>query len=104
MRINCPHCGERGLDEFAYYGDASVTRPDPASPTAPTSPTAMADFVRYAYERSNSAGAHQELWYHAAGCHAWLVVTRHMMTHIITAVENARDFALKRSPVSKESA
>ena len=90
MRINCPHCGERGLDEFAYYGDASVTRPDPASPTA------MADFVRYAYERSNGAGAHQELWYHAAGCHAWLVVSRDTRNHEISSVALARDVALAR--------
>ena len=66
----CPCCGDRGVDEFAYYGDASVTRPDASAPTA------MADFIAYAYERTNSAGLHRELWYHAAGCHLWLVVTR----------------------------
>jgi methylglutamate dehydrogenase subunit B len=98
MRITCPHCGQRSLDEFAYYGDASVTRPDP------TAPTAMTDFIRYAYERTNSPGDHRELWYHAAGCHAWLVVTRHMMTHAITSVENARDAALKRAPAPQERA
>jgi sarcosine oxidase subunit delta len=98
MRIKCPHCGERSLDEFVYHGDATVTRPDPSSPTA------MADFVSYAFERTNAAGAHRELWYHSAGCHAWLVITRNLITHAITSVENARDVALSRTPTSKESA
>ncbi len=28
MRITCPYCGERALEEFTYRGDATVTRPD----------------------------------------------------------------------------
>jgi methylglutamate dehydrogenase subunit B len=87
MRIACPYCGERSLDEFVYSGDATVKRPDAASPTA------MEDFVRYAYERTNPPGMHRELWYHSAGCHAWLVVTRGVATHVITSVEVARDVA-----------
>src|SRR5665648_1182144 len=27
MRIKCPYCGERALEEFTYSGDATVTRP-----------------------------------------------------------------------------
>ena len=27
MRINCPLCGDRPLEEFVYRGDATVTRP-----------------------------------------------------------------------------
>lgn len=91
MRFNCPCCGERGLDEFAYYGDATVTRPDASLPTA------MSDFVAYAYDRDNVAGVHRELWYHAAGCHLWLVVTRNVVTHEIKSVEFARDVALART-------
>ncbi len=98
MRIICPHCGERGLDEFVYHGDASLTRPDPASATA------MADFVRYAFERENKAGAHRELWYHSAGCHAWLVVTRNVITHAIASVELARDVALARDLAARTGA
>jgi sarcosine oxidase subunit delta len=41
-------------------------------------------------------GAHSELWYHAAGCHAWLVVTRDLRSHEILAVQAARDVALGR--------
>ena len=28
MRIPCPHCGERGHEEFLYLGDAGARRPD----------------------------------------------------------------------------
>ncbi|MBV9703816.1 MAG: sarcosine oxidase subunit delta, partial [Methylobacteriaceae bacterium] len=27
MRIPCPYCGERGNAEYAYLGDAGVSRP-----------------------------------------------------------------------------
>lgn len=90
MRISCPHCGERALDEFSYIGDASVTRPDPASADAADA------FYNYAYERRNIAGPTQELWYHQAGCHAWLVVTRDTRTHEISDVKAAQDVALER--------
>ena len=68
MRINCPCCGERSVDEFAYHGDATVRRPDAKAPDA------MAQFT-------------------AAGCHAWLVVTRIIANHTIADVELARDVA-----------
>jgi sarcosine oxidase subunit delta len=90
MRISCPHCGERALDEFSYLGDASVTRPDPAAADAADA------FYTYAYERRNIAGPTQELWYHQAGCHAWLVVTRDTRTHEISDVKAAQDVALER--------
>jgi methylglutamate dehydrogenase subunit B len=47
---------------------------------------------------------HRELWFHAAGCHSWLVVTRGIATHVITSVEFARDVARKRDLVTEESA
>jgi heterotetrameric sarcosine oxidase delta subunit len=90
MRINCPFCGERALEEFSYLGDASVTRPDPSAPGAEKA------FYAYAYERRNTAGPMQELWYHAAGCHGWLLVTRDTMSHEIKRVEFARDVARAR--------
>lgn len=96
MRIACPHCGERSLDEFLYSGDATVKRPDFASPNA------AEEYVSYVYERSNPPGMHRELWYHAAGCHAWLVVTRGVATHAITSVELARDVALKEKLATKD--
>lgn len=97
MRINCPHCGARGVDEFVYNGDATVVRPDSFAPSA------MADFVSYVFERDNAPGPHQELWYHAAGCHSWLVVSRNVSTHEIASVEIARDVALRRNSTTKDS-
>ena len=90
MRIACPHCGERDVQEFSYLGDASLMRRAEARASAET----MHDYV---YRRDNPAGPHRELWYHAAGCHAWLAVSRDTRTHAITAAAPARDVALGRS-------
>lgn len=86
MRIACPHCGDRSLQEFVYYGDATVRRPAADAP--------FEDWHAFVYLRDNPSGAHRELWYHSAGCHAWLVVTRNMRTHEIGRFELARDVAL----------
>ncbi len=96
MRITCPHCGERGHGEFVYHGDATVVRPD-GDPALALDEAAMRRWHDYVYLRDNPAGAHRELWYHAAGCRAWLVVARNVSTHEITAVEPAREVALERS-------
>ena len=89
MRIPCPHCGERDVQEFSYLGDASLMRPEGPQ----VSPAAMHDYV---YRRDNPGGRHRELWYHAAGCHVWLVVTRDTRTHAIERAEPARDAMLAR--------
>jgi len=85
MRICCPYCGDRDLHEFVYLGDASLKRPDPNAPDA------LEQFTAYVYQRDNTAGAHRDFWYHSAGCHAWLVVTRNTLTHEILAVESAKE-------------
>ena len=79
MLIPCPHCGPRIHEEFTYLGDATLRRPGVEGPDA------AAAFVDYVYVRENPAGLHRELWFHAAGCHAWLVVERDTRTHAITA-------------------
>jgi heterotetrameric sarcosine oxidase delta subunit len=84
MRIPCPHCGPRGHEEFAYYGDATPRRPDPSDPEAERS------FCDYVYLRDNPAGLHRELWYHAQGCQSWLIVERDTRTHEIGGVVSAR--------------
>ena len=86
MRITCPHCGARDAQEFTYLGAADLKRPDGMAATE----AAMTDYV---YQRENPAGTHRELWYHGAGCHAWLVVTRDTRSHAIEAVEPARALA-----------
>ena len=95
MRIACCHCGERGNDEFAYLGDATVRRPQ-AEPGMPMDAAAWQRWTDYVYLRDNPFGTHRELWQHAAGCRAWLVVTRNVRTHEILSVEPAREVALAR--------
>ncbi len=90
MRIKCPHCGERGNEEFAYHGDATVRRPDGQIPDSAEAP-AWGAWMDYVYLRDNPAGLLRELWYHASGCHAWLVVTRNVVTHEISRVEPAKE-------------
>ena len=84
MRIACPYCGSRDAREFLYHGAADPVRPDPAAADA------LARFTDYVYLRDNPAGVLRELWYHTAGCHSWLVVTRDTRTHAISGVEPAR--------------
>ena len=88
MRIPCPACGERSVDEFAYLGDADVSRPGPDAD--------VGAFVDYVYLRENPTGPHRELWHHASGCHAWLVVERDLKNHAVTSVSLARDVAATR--------
>src|ERR1700722_13688743 len=82
MRIPCPHCGERGSEEFSYLGAA-----DPQRPAADAPLSAWHDYV---YLRDNPAGMHREFWQHVHGCRRWLIVTRDTRTHVIAG---ARDVA-----------
>jgi sarcosine oxidase subunit delta len=75
MRLKCPFCGERGIEEFSYAGDATVTRP--------TMEADQADWVDYVYFRTNPAGPHSEFWYHSAACRQVLRVERDTRTHDI---------------------
>ncbi|HTR15507.1 MAG TPA: sarcosine oxidase subunit delta [Acetobacteraceae bacterium] len=90
MRFSCPHCGDRGLEEFIYRGDAGPVRPGDGG-AAPTEA-----WIDYVYLRDNPIGPHRELWYHEAGCHAWLVVTRDTRTHAVLGVQAAHELALAR--------
>jgi sarcosine oxidase subunit delta len=89
MRIKCPYCGERALEEFTYRGDATVRRP------ASLDPAVEQAWVDYVYFRDNPAGLHKEHWHHSGGCHAWLTVTRDVTTHEIVAVEMAGEGSAK---------
>ena len=84
MRLRCPYCGERDRQEFTVRGElAEAARPEGLD----VSPEAMHAHV---YARRNRPGVHDELWFHAAGCHAWLVVTRDTCTHDVIQVQSAR--------------
>ena len=75
MRLPCPFCGERGIEEFSYAGDATLSRPGGnAEQTA---------WVDYVYMRTNPAGPHSEFWYHASACRQVLRVERDTRTHAI---------------------
>jgi methylglutamate dehydrogenase subunit B len=97
MRIPCPHCGPRGLEEFSYLGDATVRRPKDGGAQS------TKEWTDYVYLRDNANGPHRELWYHAAGCHAWLIVTRNLATHEILHVQPAKDAAAKPEGVQPEA-
>ena len=81
MRICCPHCGERGNEEFSYRGDAAPVRPAGDAPAAA--------WHAYVHLRDNPAGQHKELWQHVHGCRRWLMVTRDTRTHEIFTVIDA---------------
>ncbi len=70
------------MREFNYLGDAAPERPDPDTAGA------VDRFISHVYLRDNTAGAHRELWYHGAGCQAWLAVERDTRTHAIAAVRS----------------
>jgi sarcosine oxidase subunit delta len=82
MRIPCPHCGERDASEFSFLGDASAAKEGLSA--------SAEEAHRAVYLRDNPAGLHREIWYHAAGCRACLIVTRNTLTHRIETAETAR--------------
>jgi sarcosine oxidase subunit delta len=79
MRIHCPHCGDRSVDEFMQFGAAGLVRPDPNA--------GLQAYVDYVYLRDNPAGPHRELFQHIGGCRAFLSVWRDTRTHQIHGVE-----------------
>ncbi len=88
MRIPCPCCGERPIDEFSYLGDAAVVRPKDDDPSA---------WHDYVYLRDNPRGPHHEYWHHAGGCRAWLVVHRDTLTHEVFGATLASDWRRERT-------
>lgn len=87
MRIDCPHCGLRTVEEFTIRGDATVNRPA-LDANADWSP----QFNAFLNLRDNPKGRHWELWHHAMGCRRWLVVERSTdRDHSIYSVKDATD-------------
>jgi len=82
MIIEHPLLGPRDIHEFVYVGDASLlNRPKWDSEDAEQK------FYEYMYLRKNSAGIHQELWFHQQGDRSWLMVSRNTLTHEIVKVD-----------------
>jgi heterotetrameric sarcosine oxidase delta subunit len=83
MRIKCPLCGDRGLEEFIFHGDAAPVRPQQSVP--------LEAWTDYVYLRDNTYGISKGRWYHSAGCHAWLIIERSAISHRIVSVQLAKD-------------
>ena len=78
MRIKCPLCGERDRREFYYLGAKDyLERPKEADLDA---------MHKYLHIRENACGRTKDLWQHAAGCRAWLLIDRDTATHEIFSV------------------
>ena len=73
--LECPRCGRRPLDEFAFGGER---RPVPDGITDPHE----RDFDEvWVFE--NPDGPTTERWFHAAGCRRWLTVRRDTSTDTV---------------------
>lgn len=72
LRIHCPHCGVRAVEEF-IYGEITLT------PEAVTD--ANARDVDRAFMHTNLEGVVTERWFHTAGCRRWLTLQRDTRTN-----------------------
>ena len=77
MLITCPHCGPRAQAEFTYERTVDSVVEPCADPT---------EAMETLFTRANPRGLDEELWRHTFGCRAWLVMTRHRVTHAIEAI------------------
>jgi sarcosine oxidase subunit delta len=75
--IPCPYCGPRAQAEFIY----ERTTDSVVDPTVPVD-----EAMQTLFTRANPMGLDDEIWRHTYGCRAWLVLTRHRVTHAIEAV------------------
>lgn len=82
MRIKCPNCGDRDRREFYYQGDAVAL-------DRPLADAGLEAWDDYLHNRDNPAGDTRDMWFHEAGCRAWLVVSRNTVTHAVHGAELA---------------
>jgi len=80
MRIPCPLCGTRDRREFYYYGSEDYLH-------RPTDQGSIDDLDNHLFLRDNPAGVTRDVWYHEAGCGAWMVVTRNTISHEVLGSE-----------------
>lgn len=92
MRIDCPHCGERPVEEFTYLGDATPKRP-PADES-----TTDDEWFDYVYLRDNPRGEMREYWHHSGGCRTWLVATRSTESHAFLGTVPAKELPTGKKP------
>lgn len=85
MLFTCPHCGPRAQSEFIYERTVDSVAALDAAP---------GDAMRTLYTRTNPRGDDDEIWRHTYGCRAWMIITRHRVTNVISAVRAAGPEAL----------
>ena len=73
--LECPNCGHRPVDEYAYGGEVTVR---------PTSSEDARALFSYLYFRQNVAGEQREWWFHRSGCRQWLQAVRNTVTNEVT--------------------
>ena len=67
MKLTCPNCGSRSVEEFRY-GEI------PQVPESITDPEARD--VDRVFMRANPLGITREAWFHDFGCRRWFVIER----------------------------
>jgi sarcosine oxidase subunit delta len=75
--LECPFCGGRPVDEFAYFGE--VTSRPAGSPS-------LRELTDYVYFRGNVAGPQTEWWQHRTGCGEWFLAERDTRTNEVLGV------------------
>lgn len=78
MRIPCPMCGARDEHEFAFGGEAHVSRPELGCTDE--------EWEAYLFSRSNIKGTSYERWQHRRGCRIWFHLVRDTVSHRIIEV------------------
>ncbi|MGB0387192.1 MAG: sarcosine oxidase subunit delta [Ardenticatenaceae bacterium] len=78
IRIPCPFCGERPVEEYVY-GEI------PAVPDEITDPDER-DLDR-AFMYNNPEGVQREAWFHSYGCRRWVYLYRDTRTDMIVEPE-----------------
>ena len=71
IRLTCPHCGVRPLEEWTY-GEVFRVPDSIADPDARD--------VDRAYMHNNPQGPVREAWFHLYGCRRWVYMTRDTAT------------------------
>jgi sarcosine oxidase, subunit delta len=72
LYLNCPVCGSRSREEFAFGGEF------PTVPDNVTDPEARN--VDYVWFYDNVDGPSKERWFHTAGCRRWHTAERNTTT------------------------
>lgn len=77
LLIHCPYCEQdRPEVEFAYAGEAHLTRPSPD--------VSDVEWEEFLYHRANPRGQHGERWRHAHGCGRYFNAVRDTISdHIL---------------------